>query len=113
MASSSITFSLPQDVRVLGLSAEPGRAVFIYENGSRTDQQRRSESGRPLFKHKVLVQLAPTSDAEEAALLLDSEDPLGVLTQLALDSATKITVRPADQYALALSISGSLAKKAG
>lgn len=109
--ASSITLPLTPEVKILGLSSEAGRAVFVYADGKRTDEQQKDERGRPVFRHKVLIQLSADGDAEEAAAVLDSETPLGVLTPVVLDSTARVTVRPADQYSLALRVSGSLAKK--
>lgn len=103
-----MSFPLTAGTEVLGLNGDEGRPVMEYQDGKRTDNQRRDAAGRPLFRYKALIRYSADA-AEEVALVIDSAAPLGVLKPVKLDPATAtLTVRPQDAYTLAVSVTGSL-----
>lgn len=111
--ASTMTFPLTAGTEILGLNADEGRPVMEYQDGKRTDNQRRDATGRPLFRHKALIRYSADA-AEEVVLVIDSAAPLGVLKPVKLDPATaSLTVRPEDAFNLALTVTGSLLPEKG
>jgi len=99
---------------LMSLSGEAPRAVYEYVNGTRSDKQRLSEvTGRPLFRFEALCQFTETK-AEKVTLLLDTENPLPLMQQVALDyGRSELLIRPEDSYSLAFTITGTLRAEKG
>ena len=109
MAINTLSLNLPANARILGQSSEQGKPVFEYKDGKRTDAPRLHPlTNRPLFRHSVSAKLSDTQ-AGECVLLLDSEAPVGVHEDVKLAPGAVVSVRPEDQFSLALTIVGSLA----
>lgn len=53
--ASTMSFPLTAGTEVLGLNGDEGRPVMLYQDGKRTEDQRRDAAGRPVFRHKALI----------------------------------------------------------
>lgn len=96
---------------VFGMTAEPGRAVWEYQDGQRTETQRVSEAGKPLYRHPALLRVAGERPFE-ASILLDQEDGLGEFVEVVLSPDSTVTIRGerGEYGGLTLSVQGSVAK---
>lgn len=111
--ASQLTLGLTPATKIWGLSSDDGRDVFVYRNKEKTDERVKSARGVPVSRHKILVQVSEDSDAVEATALLESSEPLGVMSAVTLEAGATITIAQGRDFDLRISVSGSVSKKTG
>lgn len=111
--ASQVTLGLTPAVKVLGLSSEEGRDVFVYRNKEKTEERVKSARGNPVWRHKVLVQISEQSDAIEASALLETPDPIGVLSPVSLEPGATITIAQGRDFDLRISVEGVVSRNKG
>lgn len=96
---------------VFGMTIEPGRAMYEYVDGARTDNPRVNDAGKPLFRHPALLRVAGQRPFE-SSIVLDQEEGLGEFAQVVMTADSLVTIRGArSEYGgLEFSVSGSIAK---
>lgn len=106
--AASITFPLTAGSELFGLNNDEGRPVYVYENNERTEKPRTDEAGRPLYRFKALLKYSGDA-AEEVSLFVPTQAPLGVMKPVRLEPSASLSIRPANEYGLALTVTGVIA----
>lgn len=109
--AGSVSLPFGAGVKLLGKSAQPGRAVFEFdrEQGKSSDRPQRNARGVAVFRHPALLQLADGADVIDVNLTVDREEGFGAFQEIALDATdARITVsNQKESFDLRVSVSGS------
>lgn len=109
--AASVTLGLTPGVKLIGVSSDSGRDVFVWKDKKVTDEPVRNDKGMKVYRHKILLHLSPESDVVEATAMLESPEPLGVMNPISLEQGAKITISQGKDFDLRISVSGALAKR--
>lgn len=73
MAFNGMSFTLSDAHRVIGMNEDPGREVWEYEGGNRTDRRKKDELGRDQFRFDALIAGLPESGVVPVTLFLTAD----------------------------------------